>query len=77
MSDILKKIEAEMKERILKTGESYNEHDVHCPYCAKEQEEVWEWGIEPNDEEEEVQCQKCDRHFMVSAQIRFSTRRLR
>ena len=65
------------EKQILASGESFNEWDVICPYCTYEQQDVWDWGLKPNDENEEVQCQSCERHFMVKASVRYSTRRLK
>lgn len=79
MSELLEQLRQEKREKILRRGESYNEAYIYCPYCGHEQQDTWEFGIEPNDEENERQCQleSCQRYFMVSAEIRFSTRKLK
>lgn len=70
-------LEKQKAELIRRNGESFDEMWIFCPYCAHEQEDTWEWNIRPDEEESEEQCQKCDRHFAVSARIVFSTRRLK
>lgn len=65
------------REQILKTGESHMEAGVWCPYCAHEHREIWEWGIDSSGTETEVQCEKCDRHFVYTASVVISTRSLK
>lgn len=78
MGDIFAETVKKKKDHILRTGESFDEWDVYCPYCAYEQQDVWDLGIPVNgDEEEEVQCQKCERHFAAKARVVFSTRKLK
>ena len=77
IDDFLKQAEELKTKQVLKSGESYDEIDVICPYCAYRPKDTWEWNIPPNGEEQEEQCPSCDRHFMVSGEIRYSTRRLK
>lgn len=77
MSEWYEKFQKERKDKILRSGESFSESDIYCPYCAHEQQDIWEWNIKPNDEEHEEQCQSCERHFMYSARYVFSTRKLK
>jgi hypothetical protein len=77
MSDILEKIYEQRKKEILHRGEAFKENDIYCPYCAHEQEDIWDWDLHPNGEEDEIQCQSCERYFAVKGDIVWSTRRLR
>jgi hypothetical protein len=77
MSDFLERIRKEKKDSILRSGKSFDEWEIMCPYCAYEQRDIFEWNIQPNDEENEEQCQSCERHFMYSARIVYSTRKLK
>lgn len=77
MSELLERIAKENKDRILRLGKSIDELEVICPYCTEEKSDAWELDIQPNDEDHEAQCDKCHRHFMVSARLVYSTRRLK
>lgn len=77
MSEILKQIDDERKERIKSFGDTYDERNIYCPYCAHKQDDIWEWDLTPNKEEREAQCQSCDRHFSYRVGVRYSTRRLK
>lgn len=77
LDDFMAEIKAKTRKAILATGESYNEPHMMCPYCAHEQREDWESGIETGGEELEYQCDNCERHFMYKTETRFSTRKLK
>lgn len=77
MSDLIKKWDEERKAKILRMGETFSEAYIYCPYCAYEQQDIWEWDLTANDEETEEQCQSCERHFMYSCRQVYSTRRLK
>lgn len=65
----------EKKASIVKRGESFHETYIYCPYCGHSQDEIWEgFYLEPNGEEQEGQCQSCERHFFYSVELSFSTR---
>lgn len=63
------------KENVLKRGESFHESEIFCPYCAEEQDstEVWESGLKPNGEQEEYECSHCEKEFLITADVVFST----
>lgn len=64
-----------VRKQILKSGESHSERDMICPYCGKEQEDLWDSNLgDPNGEENEFQCGSCERHFFYKMDIVFSTR---
>lgn len=67
----------EKKNRILKSGESFSESEIYCPYCAHEQQDIFEWDLTPNGEDIEEQCQSCERHFAYSCRYVYSTRKLK
>lgn len=75
MSDILERIHERRRQDILRTGASFNEFDIYCPYCAIEQREIWEWDLTANEEEREAQCYNCRRYFFYSVRLCFDTRR--
>lgn len=62
---------------IIKSGTYFSEHEIFCAYCAHSQCDIWDFDIQPNNEEVEVQCEKCKRHFAVKARVTFSGRRLK
>lgn len=76
MSEWLENFEKEKVNLIIKSGESFHELYLYCPYCGYEQEEIWEgFNLTPNGEESEGECQSCHRHFFYSVDLSFSTRR--
>lgn len=78
INNILKKIRVERRDKILRRGESFNELYLFCPYCAYEQVEIWEgFDLQPNGKEREGQCQGCERYFMYSVDLSFSSRKMR
>jgi len=75
---ILEDIRKRKIESILRNREYFFEHDLLCPYCGREQEDLWGCNLGyPNGEEEEFQCQKCERHFAFKMDIVFSGRALK
>lgn len=78
MSDFLAKIERERKDRILSSGKYYGENYIYCPYCAREQTEIWEgFDLKPDGEEREGQCQQCERYFMYAVELQFNARKMK
>lgn len=76
MSDVLEQIKKSKIESIRKRGESFNEAYLYCPYCAHEQEEIWDgFDLQPNGEEREGECQSCGRFFFYSVDLMFCTRK--
>ena len=73
MSDILERMRKEKVDQILRTGKTINEYAVYCPHCAKEYLDVWETGLKPNGESEELECGSCEKSFIVTAEVLFST----
>ena len=75
---ILEDIAKRKKESILRNREYFYEHEFRCPYCAEEQNDIWDCKMpDPNGEESEFQCQKCERHFAFKLDIVFTARALR
>lgn len=75
---ILEDIYKRKREAILRNGEYSFEHHLFCPYCTHEQNDLWDCNLgHPNGEDQEFQCQKCERHFAFSMSIAFSGRRLK
>lgn len=75
---ILEDIAKRKREEILRNKEYFFEHNLFCPYCAHKQEDLWDYNMGyPNGEENEFQCQSCDRHFAYKMDIVFSGRALK
>ncbi len=70
----LEEIRKQTKVRILRSGISVQEEEIFCPYCAEENSDKPYLSM---NEENEIKCEKCSRHFMVKPTLRFSTRRLK
>lgn len=49
--------------------------EVVCPYCGNEQSDSWEYGYD--EEEHEVDCDHCERSFMmyVNTSVSYSSKR--
>lgn len=76
MSDLLEQLKKEKIKTILRRGETNSEHYLYCPYCAHEQSDIWDsFDLQPNGEDREGQCQKCERHFFYSIELAFSSRK--
>lgn len=66
------------REAIARDKEYFFEHTLFCPYCVHEQTDIWDYNLgDPNGEENEFQCQKCERHFAYKIKIVFSGRALK
>ena len=75
VDDFMAEHEKRKKETILKLGRSSSEAELYCPYCAHEQTDIWDgFDLQPNDEDREDQCQKCERYFFYSVTLSFSSR---
>lgn len=74
MCDVLKRIENERKSRILKTGETFEELSIYCPYCAEENYDAME-GLHEfyNDEWTEIECYHCGKIFKAKWTAVYST----
>lgn len=76
MSEWYENFKKEKVNSILKRGESFHESDFYCPYCGKIQEEAWDsFDLTPSGEEQEGQCQSCERHFFYRVDLAFSSRK--
>lgn len=75
---ILEDIAKRKRESIKRNKEYFYEHELFCPYCCHEQTDLWDCNLgDPNGEEEEFQCQSCERHFAYKMNIVFSGRALK
>ena len=76
MSEWFENFKKEKVKNIVNRGESHHEMYLHCPYCGYEQEEIWDgFDLTPNGEENEGECQSCNRYFFYSVDLSFSTRK--
>ena len=44
--------------------DTYNRHDLECPYCHHMHKDAWE--MSPNDEDGETECEACGKEFIWS-----------
>lgn len=76
MSEWFENYKKEKVNSILKRGESFHELDLFCPYCGHEHEDIWEsFDLTPNGEENEGECNKCEKTFFYKVELTFSTRK--
>lgn len=45
--------------------------DITCPYCNKEWSDSWEWA---DAHEQELECERCDNTFIVTAEVEITYR---
>lgn len=77
LSDWYEEFKAKEKSNIIQTGEYFNKAGLICPYCGKEQFDYWSSLGNPDGEDQEYQCDSCERHFMFCMKIVFSGRTLK
>jgi transposase-like protein len=64
------------KATIVRTGESFREHDIYCPYCGQDQNDIFErFDVEPSGDWQEGDCHKCGKNYFYKSELAFSTRK--
>lgn len=76
MSDYLTRMKQEKLNTINRTGKTFREYEVYCPYCAHEYNDIWETGLTPNSEWTDLECYSCEKTFNVMAEVVFNTERI-
>jgi hypothetical protein len=58
----------------IKNGEFFRMDAIYCPYCGHEQRDAFECLPRNVDDEEDCDCEKCDKVFSLSYECVYTTK---